>query len=827
MKQKPNKRPSVTPPPAQAPKKGGAKTVRQQTGSEPVFEKYATVTALGLISLLVLVIFFEFITGQKYYLFKDIGSDSVNGYYPYLINSIRLLRTDGFPEWSFAMGMGQSIYPGGFTDPFMFIINLMSLKNVAYGIILSDVSKFLVTCWFFFLYLHTFNIAKTASVIGSLLFTLSGFMIVAGSWYHFSLEVVYMAFLLYAFEKLYRDGNWILFPVVIALLAAYSPFNLFFYGLFLIIYFLFRFFSDEKPEPGRFALMTGKLAGLTVLGVLIASVFFFPGMQRLIDSPRVTGNASYFAGLMEKPILSTATQIQYVTGILRAFGNDLIGNGSNFKGWYNYLEAPLFYIGLLPLLLFTQVFALVDRRRKVVYSLVIVLFVFSIIFPFFRNAFWAFTGDYYRGFSLFFSFFLLLFTLQSLTEFDKGKRVNLIVLGATLAVLLVLLHFPYKGFEQVTRTDLQSIATIFLFLYAIVILLFNFTASRTALKAVLVVLVVLELVWFNGKTVRDRVAVTSTEWSRKEAYNDYTSDAIALIRNRDREKFFRINKDYASGPSVHRSINDALVQDYYGSQCYSSFNQKYYIRFLEETGVIEKGRESATRWAPGVSTRPVLQMFASVKYNLSNVSKSFFQGMGNDSIGQVGNIKVLENQFYIPLGFTYDQYIPISEFRQQRPLQRDFTLLRAVVAEEPVDPAFRQFKELTGIDTVAVVSLEEAAIHVAARKADALQIKAFSENHLQGTIRVDKPKMLFFSIPFDKGWMGTIDGKKVEPMLCNAGFMGFFLDKGEHSVALDYSVYRIGTYAWMTVAGLLAFAGLALFRYRNRLFRKPAGEPLP
>lgn len=815
MKHKPTKKQPIAAAAKPATSRETRKSAPAVPGKELFPARYLPAVMFGAILLMVLIVFFDFITGARYYLFKDIGSDSLNGYYPYVVNTARYWVEEGFPRWSFAVGMGQSVFPGGFQDPYAFIINMFGPDGVAYGIIVSDVLKYLTTAMVFFLYLRVMNTGTVTSVVGSLLFTMSGFMVVAGSWYTFSLEVVYMAFLLFAFEMLYRRNNLVLFPIAIALIGMYVPFDVFLYGLFLIIYMLFRFFSDDEPRAGKFFILTAKMAALTVLGLMISAVFFAPNLQRLIDSPRVSGNTSYFATLMSKPIFSTAPHDHNVTAVMRAFGNDLIGNGSKFGGWYNYLEAPLFYIGLLPLLLFTQVFTMGDRRRKILYGAFLAIYLVPVVFPFFRNAFWAFTGDYYRGFSLFFSFVLLYGTLQVLTSLEKGGRVNLFVLAGTAVVLLALVHFPYQGISQIIRKDLLSVVTIFLVLYALLILLFNFTKNRTALKWILAGLVFLELAYFNGKTVRERDSVTSTEWRQKTGYNDYTVEAVDWIRKND-GGFYRINKDYSSGPAIHRSINDALVQGYYGTPCYSSFNQKYYIRFLEVTGVVAPGREDQTRWAPGVSTRPLLQIMASVKYNLSNKEQPFFQGSGYDPVHREGDVKILKNRYFLPLGYTYDRYIPIGEYKKLKGVQRDYTLLEAFIAEEPLDKKLSVLQPFTLNDTLAQITFGRIDSAAMARRADTLQTDLFSENHISGKISLDQPKMLFFSIPYDRGWQARVNGKPVEPELVNAGFMGFFLDKGDHTVELTYRVHNLALYGWLTVAGILILLAVAIVQ--NRAF---------
>jgi uncharacterized membrane protein YfhO len=56
--------------------------------------------------------------------------------------------------------------------------------------------------------------------------------------------------------------------------------------------------------------------------------------------------------------------------------------------------------------------------------------------------------------------------------------------------------------------------------------------------------------------------------------------------------------------------------------------------------------------------------------------------------------------------------------------------------------------------------------------------------------------MLFFSIPFDKGWSAKVDGKKEPLFMINIGFTGLLLDKGEHNIELSFlpPFYYTGAY---------------------------------
>ncbi|MFZ4413951.1 MAG: YfhO family protein [Bacteroidales bacterium] len=819
MKQKPTQKPSIKPAIKVSSKKETVKTASKPFFLDQYMEKYGLWITLGLVSALIFIIFFDFIVGNKYYLFKDIGSDTINLSYPYMVHISNYLRADGFPKWSFASGMGKVIFPGGLGDPTSWIIYSLGAQKLVYGIILVESLKIFLTGFFFYKFLRLTQLGNVATVIGTLLFSLCGVMIVGGSWYLFSSEILYLSILLLAFEKLYQQNSWYLFPISIALIAMLQPFDIYLLGLFLITYYLFRILSSESTSSKSFFLLTLKMAMLTVVGLLISSFFIFASIQTIIDSPRVTGNSSLFKGLMSQSVFGFSNSIQYTSAIMRTFANDMLGNGSNFKGWNNYLESPIFYIGLLPLMLFSQVFPLINKKKKIVYAVFFAVYFLPIIFPYFRNAFWLFSGDYYRGYSIFFSLVLLLFSLEVIDKMGDLKKINFILLLLNLIIILLLLYYPYEFINQLINKEIQSNVTLFIIIYSAILFPFAFIKNKNALKYLLILTVCIELAYFNGKTVRDRDSITKTEWHKRIGYNDYTVEAVAYIKSVEKS-FYRLNKDYYSGPAIHSSINDAVAQNYFGTASYDPFNQKYYIRFLEETGIVTKGQESQTRWASGLSTRPILQIIGSIKYNLTKKEKSFFQQIGYDSVQKFGDVKVLKNKYFLPIGFTYDSYIRLSQFQKLNTLQRDVTLLKAFVAEEPLNSRFNTMKEFNINDTTKQLTFDEISDAVKSRKADTMQITSFSNNHIIGKIDLNETRMLFLSIPYDKGWKIRVDNKPYEAMLCNIGFMGILLEKGEHVIHMDYEVTHMKLSLWLSLLGVFIFLSIIFFKNRKYILIK-------
>ena len=425
---------------------------------DTIFKKYSKWITIGLALILLFITFHEFIFGRLYYLFLDVASDTITEGYPFLYHVSCYIHSEGFPLWSFAQGMGQNIMSTSLCDPFYWIVYLSGPEHIAYAIIWMEIAKVLLTALVFYHFLKLWNLSYITTIVGTLLYCFSSFMIIGGEWWVFSTEACYLALLLLGFEKLYRQNTGYLLTLAIALFAILNPFRLYIYGIFLIIYFLFRHLTSEEPTLKKFFTVSLKMAGFGFLGIIISSFILVADYQHLLQSPRGGGNFSYFKTLFSIPVFSFERQEHYVTALLRLFSGDLMGNGTNYTGWHNYLEAPLFYIGLLPLLLMPQVFlSSSNKRKKIVYASFLIVILIPVIFPFFRYALFLYTGDYYRSFSIFVSLSFLFLGLYALDGIDREYSINTYMLLGTLFILILILYFPYP--TEITNINISDGST--------------------------------------------------------------------------------------------------------------------------------------------------------------------------------------------------------------------------------------------------------------------------------------------------------------------------------------------------------------------------------
>ena len=238
---------------------------------ESFTEKNSIYILFFLISIIVFFVFKDFIFLNKIYLFKDIGSDSINDLYPkYYILADNLIK-EGIPKWSFNQGMGQNIFLP--INPFSLFILLMGKENVYYTVFFAEAFKIFFAGLFFYLFLKKIINSSYVAIIGGVLYSFTGFIFLAGGWFGLSTEAVYIALLLYSFEKLYQDNNWILFPISFFLITLNQPFDLYLIGLFLTIYIVFRLIEENERKPKKILILFTKVACLGILGVAISSFF--------------------------------------------------------------------------------------------------------------------------------------------------------------------------------------------------------------------------------------------------------------------------------------------------------------------------------------------------------------------------------------------------------------------------------------------------------------------------------------------------------------------------------------------------------------------------
>jgi len=766
---------------------------------------------LGFIGVLV---FLDFIDFHRLYLFKDMASDGINGAYSNLIGNSEYLKKYGHLSWSFNIGMGQDITHTVLENPFNIFLYLLPADKIAYFIGWREVIKIWASGLIFFAYLRILEKGSFASLAGALMFSFCAYIIVGGQW-SFSFDGFNTALFLLGFELLYQKNIPWLFPLPVFLLGISNPFNLVLITIFILIYAIFRYLQDNDKGIKGVGVLYMKMAGLGIIGLIISSPILADHIKAMLESARGSGPNSYFKTLSSAPVFALSDHQQLGTAIARFFCSDMLWTADFYKGWGNYLEGPMFYCGIPCLLLTPLLFGYLKRREKILFGGLLFIWILPVFFPYFRRAFWLFSGDYYRTYSFYVSLIFLFFSVTCLDRLDKQKKLNIILLALVAAVLILIQFLPLFDDKMGINETIAIASKIYILAYAAIFLWMS--RRKTDLpKFVFIALLVSELTWFSSIPVKRSTSISATEWESTTGFKDHSNEVLNFIKNRE-NSFYRIDKSFGSSPAENKSLNDAEVQKYYSTMSYSSFNQKYYLKYLWTNDVIDTIYESETRWCHGLIERPILQCLNSVKYIMTK--KPLYPNDSlHDSVAKFGDVALYSVKFPMPLGFCYDKFIKYSEFKKLTITQKDYTSCRACVVNDADVALVKNLKSFQLKDTLLpdASAIDKLKGFFTALKQDTFSITSFNPAHIKGAIQLKSSKLMYLSIPYDIGWHLKVDGKEQKIILVAQGMIGVLLDAGTHEVELDYDppFRRAGNL--LSLFGICLYGGVVFLGYKTK-----------
>lgn len=104
---------------------------------------------------------------------------------------------------------------------------------------------------------------------------------------------------------------------------------------------------------------------------------------------------------------------------------------------------------------------------------------------------------------------------------------------------------------------------------------------------------------------------------------------------------------------------------------------------------------------------------------------------------------------------------------------------------------------------------------------NSMELTKWTDTEIQGTVEADRAGLLFFSIPYDKGWTIKVDGKAVEPYKVFDTFLSVHMTAGKHNVSLEYMPQGLKTGGMITAGSILILLVLAGISAKMRKRRRP------
>ena len=227
-------------------------------------------------------------------------------------------------------------------------------------------------------------------------------------------------------------------------------------------------------------------------------------------------------------------------------------------------------------------------------------------------------------------------------------------------------------------------------------------------------------------------------------------------------------------------------------------------------GEINVNVEIESRWVYGTKDRPVLESQNRVKYFLSKKELTPFAKLTFDSVTRFEDVRVYRNKYVLPVGYTYRYYITESEFAHLSKGQKDQVSLKACILEDKDTKSPQVLTHFALKDTIASSLFDTTAyMHaVAELSQDTLHLDQFVETRIAGKVDLAESKIMYFTVPYDKGARLRVDGQPQEPIIINGGMTGVVLPKGKHTVEMSFKGRFIGIGLILSVFRLVGYAAL-------------------
>ena len=88
---------------------------------------------------------------------------------------------------------------------------------------------------------------------------------------------------------------------------------------------------------------------------------------------------------------------------------------------------------------------------------------------------------------------------------------------------------------------------------------------------------------------------------------------------------------------------------------------------------------------------------------------------------------------------------------------------------------------------------------------ETLNITDYKIDYIKGNVNVTDNKLLYTSIPYDKGWNIKVDGKEVQPVKIFDSLIGIELSAGTHEIEFKYIPRGLYVGAGVSIVSLLLF----------------------
>ena len=710
----------------------------------------------------------------------------------------------GSLNWGWAIDLGSSVvnsysfYLLG--SPFFWLSCLFPYKAIPYVMPYLLMLKFAVGNVGAFGYLRRYSKNDNYAIVGALVYTFCGFSIYNIFFNHFIESVVFFPFLLWALDEFIYNKRKGVFPLFVALNLVNNYF--FFIGqvVFLFIYFGCKVWAKEY-RINKKDFFT--LAAESVMGCLMGIVLFIPSIVAVVENPRTLSGLSGFGlwlhGTVQQyfAILSSALLPPDVPYMPSLFTDGLVK--------WTSLSAFVAFGGLFGLFVFGKY-----RKNSSFYKTFIICTVCAFV-PVLNSMFYAFNSSYYARWFYMPVLMLAAMNMQSFAM-ENGEIYH--GLKCTAILTAVLLPFGltpiengesfFIGLAEQVAVYWMNILIAYLSLYLVYYTVSNYKDSKEyteKLTSGALVIITLFGMLHIGLT-------KMPQWDADHLYRPQNYDILDNFSFDDEMKNYRMDA-YNCYDNLGLFTNIPCVQ-FFNSTVTPSI-----MEFYPSVGVTRD-----------VSSKPGANMFAlrsllSVKYLvMPNWEVSNFELesdlYGFELLSHSYPYNVYESTNFIPMGFAYENYVSYNGLESINAAHRSNILLRAIAIEDSLLEKYDLPLTEMSPDKIHDYTYSTYLQDVADRKSMASYYFNQNDDGFECKIQLDKGNLVFFSVPYDKGFTAYVNGEKADVEKVSYGMCAVYAPAGDNEIVFTYRTPYLTTGIMLTALGWAVYAGYVLILSKKK-----------
>ena len=776
--------------------------------------------AVGLCALTAAVFFLPFylLDGGFFHYAGDFNSQQIS-FYRYMNGFV---KGAGYPDSAFAgaphntfswatdLGSGvmnaYSFYLYG--SPFFWLSVLLPQSWLPYMMVPLLVLKFGVAGGGAYLYLRRYVKNANYAVLGACLYALSGFAVYNVFFNHFVDVVALFPYLLWALdEAIYEDRHGLFaFWVAVNLLNNYF----FFVGqvIFLCIYFVCKLTAKDFRLTGR---KFGHLLWESVLGVAMGCLLLFPAVLSLLQNPRTIDLSSGWGFL-------TYAKVQQYLAILLSW---ILPPDSPYltSVWSEGVIKWTSMTAYLPLCSLAGAMAYWRSRKADSKKRIVAVCAVCALVPVLNSAFYALNSSYYARWYYMPTLILAAMTVNALE--DPEVDLDAPARGISWIMLAALVFAVVPVRDDTTETwsfgVLKNPGQFFTVLgFGLLgLMLYRYLCGVWRQDSRFVQRMTAAVLVFACAFTMVHIGIGKFgQWHTDSDLVEQDTNAL-LLKNALPEGDYRIDT-YKIHDNIGMWLDKSCLQ-YFGSTAAPSI-----LSFYPGLGV-----KRDVRSEPEI-TNYALRGLLSVEYLITTPEKrESFEDEADEGwtyLADVDGYALYHNDNYVPMGFTYDYYVTEATYEASIKTLRSNLLMRALVLED--EDVAQYGKYLTELPDAMLDDLhyDSYTQDCADRRAHSCSVFQMNNAGFHAEITLEKPNLVFFSVPYDDGFTAYVNGEKTDILRVDEGLMAVLCPAGASSIDFVYQADGLSASRVVTAVAIPVWVVYVAYFVRRK--RRSTGTPV-